>query len=126
MTFILSSVSSGKNQDVDIKSGEFFKLARRSGLLPDATAIHRSAVTKARSKLPWEIFETLLADAVRLAYSIWPESPEYTWHGMTVVAFDGSKYNLPASTELRTAFDPESGLDFPGKGHYPQCLVSTA
>jgi hypothetical protein len=126
ITFILSLVSSGKNQGVDIKSGEFFKLARRSGLLPDATAIHRSAVTKARSKLPWEIFESLLADAVKLAYSVWPDAPEYSWHGMTVVAFDGSKYNLPASTELRISFDPESGLDFPGKGHYPQCLVSTA
>lgn len=45
---------------------------------------------------------------------------------MTVIAFDGSKYNLPASDEIRGTFDPESGLEFPGKGHYPQCLVSTA
>ena len=26
---------------------------------------------------------------------------------------------------LRKAFDPDSGLDHPGQGHYPQCLVST-
>lgn len=26
---------------------------------------------------------------------------------------------------LRAAFDPDSGLDHAGKGHYPQCLVST-
>jgi hypothetical protein len=45
---------------------------------------------------------------------------------MTAVAFDGSKYHLPATPELRQAFDPNSGLAFPGKGHYPQCLVSTA
>lgn len=44
---------------------------------------------------------------------------------MSVFAIDGSKYNLPASDELRAAFDPQSGLEYPGKGHYPQCLVST-
>lgn len=88
--------------------------------------MHRSAVTKARSRLPWSVFTDLLADSVQLAYSLWPESPEYTWHGMTAVAFDGSKYHLPASPELRKAFDPNSGLTVPGKGHYPQCLVSTA
>ncbi len=119
-------VASGKNQGVDSKSGEFFKQARRSGLWPEAEAVHRSAVTKARSKLPWQIFETILADAVQLAYSLWPDTPEYTWQDMTAVAFDGSKYNLPATSELRAEFDPDSGLDFPGKGHYPQCLVSTA
>ncbi len=41
-------------------------------------------------------------------------------------AIDGSKYHLPASNALRLAFDPDSGLDHPGQGHYPQCLVSTA
>ena len=126
ITFLLSLVASGKHQGVDIKSGEFFAHARRSGLWPEAEAVHRSAVTKARGKLPWRVFEPLLADAVRLAYDLWPESPEATWHGFTAVAFDGSKYRLPADTELREAFDPESGLDFPGKGHYPQCLISTA
>ena len=34
---------------------------------------------------------TLLADAVQLAYSLWPDASEYTWQGMTAVAFDGSK-----------------------------------
>ena len=38
---------------------------------------------------------------------------------------DGSKFNLPATEQLREAFDPESGLGNAGKGHYPQCLVST-
>ncbi|MDP2202537.1 MAG: IS4 family transposase, partial [Methylicorpusculum sp.] len=100
--------------------------ARRSGCWPEAEAVHRSAVTKARSRLTWSVFANLLADSVQLAYSLWPDAPEYTWHGMTAVAFDGSKYHLPASPELRQAFDPDSGLTFPGKGHYPQCLVSTA
>jgi hypothetical protein len=119
-------VASGKSQGVDSKSGEFFKQVRRSGLWPTAEAVHRSTVTKARNKLPWQIFETVLADAVQRAYSLWPEAPEYTWRGMTAVAFDGSKYDLPATFELRAEFDPDSGLDFPGRGHYPQCLVSTA
>jgi len=126
MTFVLSLTASGKTQGVDGKSGEFFKQARRSGLWPEADVVHRSAVTKARKKLSWTIFDTLLEDAVQLAYDIWPNSSEYTWQGMTVIAFDGSKYRLPGTAELREEFDPESGLEFPGKGHYPQCLVSTA
>lgn len=125
ITFILFVSTSGKNAGVDIKSGIFFNNARRSGLWPDATAVHRSAVTKARSKVPWTIFQDLLGDAVRVAYQSWPHDEKYLWHGMSVFAIDGSKYNLPASDELRAAFDPHSGLEYPGKGHYPQCLVST-
>jgi hypothetical protein len=45
---------------------------------------------------------------------------------MSVYGIDGSKYDLPATPELRMAFDPKSGLQNPGKGHYPQCLVTTA
>lgn len=45
---------------------------------------------------------------------------------MSVIAVDGSKYNLPATPENRLEFDPQSGLDHEGKGHYPQCLVTTA
>jgi hypothetical protein len=45
---------------------------------------------------------------------------------MSVIGIDGSKYNLPATEENRKEFDPKSGLDHAGKGHYPQCLVSTA
>ena len=101
-------------------------MARRSGLWPDAEAVHRSAVSKARRKLPWEVLQSIHQEAVQLAYDKWPDTPESTWCGMNVIAFDGSKYTLPASEELREAFDPDSGLDHPGKGHYPQCLVSTA
>jgi hypothetical protein len=45
---------------------------------------------------------------------------------MSVYAIDGSTYTLPASDTIRAAFDPDSGLDNPGKGHYPLCKVSTA
>lgn len=111
---------------MDGKSGAFFRQARRSGLWPEAKAVHRSTVTKARAKLSWTAFEQMHHDAVRLAYEVWPEDDSYTWQGLSVYAIDGSKYNLPASDALRKAFDPDSGLDKPGKGHYPQCLVSTA
>jgi Transposase DDE domain len=116
----------GKSQGVDGKSGAFFRHARRSGLWPEAEAVHRSALTKARAKLSWTAFEHLHRDAVQLAYKVWPASEEDTWQGLSVFAIDGSKYDLPASPALRAAFDPDSGLDQPGKGHYPQCLVSTA
>ena len=110
---------------MDGKSGAFFRHARRSGLWPEAEAVHRSAVTKARAKLPWNAFAQLHQEAVRLAYDLWPDAEEVTWQGLSVFAIDGSKYRLPASKALREAFDPDSGLDHPGKGHYPECLVST-
>lgn len=111
---------------MDGKSGAFFRQARRSGLWPEAEAVHRSTVTKARAKLSYAAFEQMHHDAVRLAYAVWPDDGSYAWQGLSVFAIDGSIYNLPASEALRKAFDPDSGLDKPGKGHYPQCLVSTA
>ena len=123
--FLLSLTVSGKSQGVDTKAGAFFRQARRSGLWPAAAAVHRSAVTKARAKLSWTAFEHLHQDAVYLAYDLWPTSDEDTWQGLSVFAIDGSTYHLPAAEAVRQAFDPDSGLDHPGKGHYPQCLVST-
>lgn len=87
--------------------------------------MHRSAVTKARAKVTWTVFQDLLGDAVKIAYQSWPDHEKFLWRGMSVFAIDGSKYTLPASEELRDAFDPQSGLEHSGKGHYPQCLVST-
>lgn len=108
-----------------MKSGEFFRNAQRSGLWPKAEAIHRSTLTKARSKVDWRLFRDLFKDAVALAHELFPDSPEYLWHGMSVYAVDGSKYTLPASKEIRKEFDPKSGLQNSGKGHYPQSLVNT-
>jgi hypothetical protein len=126
IVFVLSLAASGKSSGVDTKSGLFFKNARRSGIWPDAEAVHRSAVSKARKKIPWQIFEDLAYDATKLTYEVLPEDPKYLWHGMSVFAFDGSKYDLPATKEIRKEFAPDSGLEHSGKGHYPQCLVSTA
>jgi hypothetical protein len=111
---------------VDIKSGEFFKAARRSGLWLDAEAVHRSGLTHARKKVPWTVFRDILGEAVDLAYSLRPRKPSFLWHGMSVFAFDGSKYDLPATEKIRKEFDPRTGFQYEGKGHYPQCLVTTA
>ncbi|MFA6010481.1 MAG: IS4 family transposase [Desulfobacteraceae bacterium] len=126
ITFILSIVASGKGKGVDCKSTEFFRNAKRSGLWPSASAVHRSSVTKARKKLDWNIFQDIFLKAVVLAYELWPKNdPNSLWHGMSVFAVDGSKYDLPATKEIREEFDPKSGLMHKGRGHFPQCLVST-
>lgn len=95
-------------------------------MLPEAAAVHRSSISKARKKLPWQIFEDLAYEAVSLAYDVLSKAPKHLWHGMSVYAFDGSKYDLPATEQIRKEFDSKSGLNHSGKGHYPQCLVSTA
>ena len=125
ITTILSLVANGQPHGVDPHLGTFFRGARRSGLWPEAETPQRSSVSKARAKIPWTVFHDLLTDAVQLAYDVWPEEPAYTWHGLSVCAIDGSKYTLPATDLLRQTFDQKSGLDTAGKGHYPQCLVST-
>jgi hypothetical protein len=126
ITFILSIVASGGNKGVDIKAGVFFRNARRSGLWIAAKAIHRSSLTKRRKKVPWQIFQDMLHKSVEVAYEIFPKKSEYLWHSLSVFAIDGSKYDLPATEEIRNKFDPESGLQYSGRGHYPQCLVSTS
>ena len=123
---LISLVASGRDKGVATKLGEFFTLARRSGLWPEGQSPHRSALTKARAKLPWQAFEALLTQSVALAYEVFPPREEYLWQGLSVFAFDGSKYHLPATEAVRQAFDPQSGLEYPGRGHYPQCLVTTA
>jgi len=132
IVFILSITVSGKSKGVDSKSGEFFRNARRSGLWPNAQAVHRSTVSKQRNKIHWKVFENIFHDAVKLAYEQWPvdieslQESKYLWQGMSVFAIDGSKYTLPATAEIRREFDPKSGFEYKSKGHYPQCLVSTA
>jgi len=122
----LSITANGSAQGVDSKNGQFFKNARRSGIWPNAEAVHKSSITKVRQKIPWKVFQDILRDSVQMAYNLWPEDDDqYLWKGMSVFATDGSKFNLPATDEIRVKFDPNSGLENNGKGHYPQCLVST-
>ena len=84
------SLASGRDKGVATKLGEFFTVARRSGLWPEGQSPHRSALTKARAKIPHQAFETLLKQAVALAYEVFPPREEYLWQGLSVFAFDGS------------------------------------
>jgi hypothetical protein len=111
---------------VSVKLTEFFRGARRCGLWHDANAPNRSNITRGRKKVPWTVFQDILSRAVTLANDLWPRDDSYLWNKMSVYAFDGSKFCLPATAELRAEFDPRSGLENSGKGHYPQCLVMTA
>jgi hypothetical protein len=125
IAFILHLSSCNRKDGIDIRSAEFFKNARRSDLWPDAEAVHRSSVTKARKKVSWQLFQDIYYHSVELAHNFFPNLDKYKWHGMSIYAIDGSKYTLPASNELREKFDHKSGLENSGKGHYPQCLIST-
>jgi len=125
IVLLLSLVASGRDKSIDTKASDFFPVARRSALWPDAQSPPRSALTKARAKVPWQAFETLLGQAVTLAYEVFPPRQEYPWHGLSVFACDGSKDDLPATEAVRQAFDPASGFEHPGRGHAPQCLVTT-
>jgi Transposase DDE domain len=126
LVVLLSLVASGRAKGVATKLGEFFTMARRSGLGPAESRPHRSALTTARGKLPWQALDTLRRRVVRLAYEVFPPREEYRWCGLSVCAFDGSTDTLPATEAIRQAFDPQSGLAYPGRGPYPQCLVTTA
>lgn len=125
VAYILHLVSSGSSAKVDIKSGQFFKNMRRYGLWHEAQAVHRSSISKGRSKISWEFFKDLMHDAVQLAYEAIPPRTKYLWHNMNVYAIDGSRYILPATPNIKETFDSDSGLANNGKGHYPECLVST-
>jgi hypothetical protein len=126
LTTILSLCTSGKAAGVHTKVDEIFRHAARDGLWEDCDGLHRSSLTKARSRLSWEAFEDLYYRSVQQAQAILPHDERFLWHGMPVHAIDGSKYTLPATQAMRDVFDPDSGLQHDGKGHFPQCLVSTA
>jgi len=71
------------------------------------------------------LFRDILYKGAQLAYELIPNCAENTWKDMSVLAVDGSKYNLPATAEIRAEFDPDSGLQSTGRGHFPQSLTST-
>lgn len=85
-----------------------------------------SSITQARAKVKWQAFEQMFTNAVNLAYKHCPIDDSHLWKGHSVFAVDGSKYTLPASKDIRTHFDPDSGLQTQGKGHYPEANVLVA
>lgn len=125
VTLVLSLACSGKHKGLVAKCQEFFRMANRNGVWQSNSPPHHSAVSKARKKIPWEVFKNIFHDAVDLAYQHMPDDKNSTWNGLRLFAIDGSKHNLPATPHLRSKYEPNSGLDI-GQNHYPQCLVSTA
>ena len=123
IVFVLHLVARGRTEGMDIEAQTFFAQARQSGLWPEAEAASRSALSRRRALAPWTLFADLLGKALRLADELWTGAGH--WHGLRVLAIDGSHFTLPATAPLRRAFDPLSGLEHPGKGHYPQCLIVT-
>jgi hypothetical protein len=123
---LLALVARGRAKGVATKRGAFCTVARRSGLWPEGQSPHRSALTKARATMPWPAFETLLHPSVAWAYEVLPPRAAYRWPGVSVFACDGSTYHWPATEAVRQAFAPQSGLAYPGRGHDPPCLVTTA
>ena len=125
---MLSLAASAAEQGMAMLFEQFAEHACDQGAWPQSEGVHVSALTKARSKLSWRVFDTLLKQTAALAQTLFPTAESYQWKGMSVYAIDGSKYRLPASCDVRAHFDPHSGLhpDHPGRGHYPMALVSTA
>jgi hypothetical protein len=127
ISFILSIVASDKKDGIDIQSGDFFKNLRRSGILThNNQAVQRCGITKARKKLSWKQFKDMAQKAVLLTYELWPDDDAYQWHGMNVIAIDGSRHSLPGSEEIRITYDPESCQLSPCKQYFPEGLVSIA
>lgn len=124
IAFVLSLTAS-RVTSVDECIGQFFKSAITHNLWPEALTVDKSAITRARKKLPWTVFEELLPQFVSAAYQAWPDHKHYSWKGFSVFAIDGSRYHLPATDELKHTFDPFCGLNSPSLNHFPQCLVST-
>ena len=122
---IFHLVGKGKSEGVEIELNQFFKNAERSGLWNRGEAATRGAFSKRRNKISPQAFHDIHQKAVQISLDLWPDRPADTWKGFSVYAIDGSKFTLPATKEIRMKYDPASGLQQPGKGHYPQCLVST-
>jgi hypothetical protein len=79
---------------------------------PDAGAFCRS-----RQKVPVELFQGLLDQAVEQVTTHAQQFGESRWNGFRVFAIDGTKKNLPCSPELVEHFGVPEGA------HYPQALV---
>lgn len=86
--------------------------------------IDPSNVCRTRYKIRPAAFEQIFQEVVAFTYENW-ESSEYQYKGHTVLAVDGSKFELPSSVELKNTFDSNSLNLEKGGRHYPQCLVST-
>ncbi len=99
--FILSLVGSGKSNGVDVKSGGFFKAARRSGLWPEADQVYGSSLTKARTKVcepftPATEAAVLVPDDPQRAVEIFEE----ILYTLSRVKYHGAKFARPSQPRI--------------------------
>ncbi|PIE78716.1 MAG: transposase [Candidatus Delongbacteria bacterium] len=123
-SIVLSLVGNNANKGIASKCLDFLRLSKLQNLALGFDSIDKSSISKARKKLPWQEFQNSFYKAVEISNKLIPNSSKYKWNNLSVFGVDGSRYTLPASKELKKAFDPKSGLSI-GKGHYPKCLVTT-
>lgn len=81
---------------------------------PDQAAFHR-----ARKKLPLDVIQGLFEKAVSTATCLATRFTSLTWKGHRVLAIDGTRKNMPHSSELEDFFGIPSGAS------RPQMLVCT-
>lgn len=123
---LLSFTATSKHHGLDVKIREYLRSAFRNGCNTQSpSTLDKSALSRSRSKVSWLAFESIFQSARDLALESMGDTNHFLWKEKSIYAMDGSKFTLPASSELRAEFDPNSGLHVLGKGHYPQALVMT-
>ncbi len=123
---VLSFTSTHKQDSLDVKIPAFLKDNSRTGCNTQyPKTLHKSTLCRARDKISWMAFESIFYETRTLAIDLMGNKKHYLWKNKSIYAIDGSKCCVPATKELRKEFEPNSGLDKFGKGHYPQALVMT-
>ncbi|MFE1891734.1 transposase domain-containing protein [Streptomyces microflavus] len=77
------------------------------------TSVNRSSLCRARSPLGEEVLETVFRQVAGPLAT--PDTPGAWWHGMRLLALDGTQFDLPDSTRNGDTFDGPSttgGLPF--------------
>lgn len=118
ITLICKLTTGGLNRGIRSHTAQFLLDCSKS------ITIDPSNVCRTRYKIRSSAFKQLFREVAAFAYDDW-DLPEYQYKTHTVLAVDGSKFELPSSVELKNAFDSKSLNLENGGRHYPQCLVST-
>lgn len=116
IALLINMVRPGKRFGYQEVINRFFSdtgLAHEMGIEPP----NKSAFLRARQKLPTEAIAELFGKAVEQATTMASSMGNTTWKGFRLLAIDGTKKNLPRSTELVDYYGTPSGA------HYPQMLT---
>ena len=118
VTLLLFMVGDANRRGYHHLVQQFWSQCHRQGIpLPTADPVSASAFCQARVKISIELLLRILSQVSERFEKAFARSTR--WHGLRVLAVDGSKFNLQRSDELQQAFGRPSG------GHCPQATVST-